>query len=112
MPPADRIMMRDVYEHVQSYGYKLNVVSEVETDTTIVNLVAQGLGATILPRLAAEPIPDQVQVFALPVPLSRLIGAAVVSGALHTPAIYAFLDVLKSLGNSIAAESPRAAATA
>lgn len=102
MPPADRIMMREVYDHIQSHGYQLNVVSEVETDTTIVNLVAQGLGATVLPRLAAEPIPPQVQVFGLPVPLVRLIGAAVLSDALHTPAIYAFLDVLKTLGQSIA----------
>jgi DNA-binding transcriptional LysR family regulator len=112
MPPADRIMMRDVYEHVQSYGYQLNVVSEVETDTTIVNLVAQGLGATILPRLAAEPIPPQVQVFALPVPLGRIIGAAVLGGALHTPAVYAFLDVLKALGSSIAASATRSTVAA
>ncbi|WP_240966379.1 LysR family transcriptional regulator [Nodosilinea sp. P-1105] len=95
MPPADRIMMRDVYDHIQSLGHKLNVISEVETDTTIVNLVAQGLGATVLPRLAAEPIPPQVQVFSLPVPLTRVIGVAVLADALHTPAIYAFLDVLK-----------------
>ncbi len=112
MPPADRIMMRDVYEHVQAYGYQLNVVSEVETDTTIVNLVAQGLGATILPRLAAEPIPTQVQVFALPVPLGRIIGAAVMAGAMHTPAIYAFLDVLKALGSSLAANALRTTAAA
>ncbi|WP_052050833.1 LysR family transcriptional regulator [Leptolyngbya sp. KIOST-1] len=108
MPPADRIMMRDVYDHVQAHGYQLNVVSEVETDTTIVNLVAQGLGATILPRLAAEPIPERVQVFDLPVPLVRVIGAAVLGNGLHTPAIYAFLDVLKSLGNSLAAPATAA----
>ncbi|PSR17235.1 LysR family transcriptional regulator [filamentous cyanobacterium CCP3] len=102
MPPADRIMMRDVYDHFQAHGYSLNVVSEVETDTTIVNLVAQGLGATILPRLAAEPIPERVQVFDLPEPLVRVIGAAVLGNGLHTPAIYAFLDVLKTLGSSIA----------
>ena len=97
MPPVGRVMMRDVYDHIQQYGHSLNVISEVETDTTIVNLVAQGMGATILPRLAAEPIPANVQVFSLPVPLSRVIGAAVMSEALHTPAIYSFLDVLKSL---------------
>mgnify|MGYP002780608673 CR=1 FL=1 len=108
MPPADRIMMREVYDHVQSHGYQLNVVSEVETDTTIVNLVAQGLGATILPRLAAEPIPERVQVFDLPVPLVRTIGAAVLDKGLHTPAIYAFLDVLKTLSHSLAASSAQA----
>lgn len=109
MPPADRIMMRDVYDHFQAHGYQLNIISEVETDTTIVNLVAQGVGATILPRLAAEPIPPGVQVFDLPVPLVQTIGAAVVDKGLHTPAIYAFLDVLKTLGRSLGGASPQAA---
>lgn len=97
MPPVGRVMMRDVYDHIQHYGYSLNVVSEVETDTTIVNLVAQGIGATVLPRLAAEPIPEGIHVFSLPVPLSREIGAAVLAEGLHTPAIYRFLEVLKTL---------------
>jgi DNA-binding transcriptional LysR family regulator len=108
MPPADRIMMREVYDHVQAHGYALNVVSEVETDTTIVNLVAQGLGATILPRLAAEPIPAAVQVFPLPEPLMRVVGAAVLANALHTPAIYAFLEVLQDLSPAIATAPPAA----
>jgi DNA-binding transcriptional LysR family regulator len=97
MPPVGRVMMKDVYEHLQAHGHSLHVISEVETDTTIVNLVAQGMGATILPRLAAEPIPPSVQVFSLPTPLSRVIGAAILADALHTPAIYGFLDVLKTL---------------
>ena len=97
MPPLDRVMMRDVYAHIQAHGHHLNVVSEVETDTTIVNLVAQGMGATILPRLAAEPIPSAVQVFSLPESLSRMIGAAILAEGLHTPAIYSFLEVLKAL---------------
>jgi DNA-binding transcriptional LysR family regulator len=97
MPPVGRVMMKEVYEHVQAHGHSLHVISEVETDTTIVNLVAQGMGATILPRLAAEPIPPSVQVFSLPTPLSRVIGAAILTDALHTPAIYGFLDVLKTL---------------
>ena len=98
MPPADRVMMQDVYEHVRAQGVKLNITSEVETDTTIVNLVAQGLGATILPRLAAEPIPTQIRIFSLPNPLLRVIGVAVLANALHTPATYAFLELLKQKG--------------
>jgi DNA-binding transcriptional LysR family regulator len=47
MPPVDRVMMQDVYAQIQAHGHPLNVVSEVETDTPIVNLVAQGMGATI-----------------------------------------------------------------
>lgn len=96
MPPVNDIMMRSVYQHAQAYGYKLNVVYEVETDATIVSLVAQGLGATILPRLAAQPIPSNVQVCSLPVPLERSIGVAVLADALHLPAVYALLDILRN----------------
>jgi hypothetical protein len=52
-------------------------------------------GAAILPRLAAIPIPEGVQVKALPVPLERLIGAAVLSNVLHSPAVFTFLDLLR-----------------
>ncbi|MBD0337385.1 MAG: LysR family transcriptional regulator, partial [Cyanobacteria bacterium Co-bin13] len=95
MPPADYIMMEQVYAHAQSYGYLLKVAYEVETDATIVGLVAQGLGASILPKLAAQPIPEGVRVFSLPVPLARTIGVAIVAEGLHAPVIYAFLELLK-----------------
>jgi DNA-binding transcriptional LysR family regulator len=95
MPPVKYLMMRPVYEHTQKYGCDLKVSYEVETDAAIVNLVAQGLGATILPRLAAEPIPTGVQVLSLPVPLVRIIGVAILAEVLHTPAVYAFLEMLK-----------------
>lgn len=94
MPPVDYIMMRPVYDHINAYGYRLKVAYEVETDATIVSLVAQGLGATILPRLAAQPIPPEVQVYSLPVPLERVIGVAILAEALHSPAVYAFMDSL------------------
>lgn len=96
MPPIDHAMMRPVFEHVNGYGYWLNVVNEIETDATTVNLVAQGLGGTILPKLAAHPIPQAVQVYSLPVPLKRSIGVAILTEALQPPVVYAFLDIVKS----------------
>ncbi|MEL6555043.1 MAG: LysR family transcriptional regulator [Cyanobacteria bacterium J06621_11] len=95
MPPVDYIMMRPVYEHINGLGYRLNVVNEVETDSATVNLVAQGLGGTILPRLAALPIPEAIRVYPLPIPLERPIGVAILTDALQPPAVYALLDVLK-----------------
>lgn len=94
MPPADYIMMRPVYEHINSLGYWLNVVNEVKTDAAIVKLVTQGLGGTILPRLAAEPIPKDVDIYSLPVPLKRQIGIAILEDALQPPAVYALLEIL------------------
>ena len=52
---------------INGLGYWLNVVNEIETDAATVSLVAQGLGGTILPRLAAEPIPEGVGVYSLPI---------------------------------------------
>ncbi|MEM9217538.1 MAG: LysR family transcriptional regulator [Cyanobacteria bacterium P01_F01_bin.150] len=102
MPPVDYIMMRPVYEHINSLGYWLNVANEVKTDAAIVKLVAQGLGGTILPRLAAKPIPENVGTYSLPVPLERQIGIAVLEDALQTPAVYALLEILKSPLNELA----------
>lgn len=97
MPPVNYVMMRQVYDQAAAAGYRLNVAYEVETDATIVGLVAQGLGATILPRLAAEPIPSNIPVYSLPTPIERVIGVAVLAEALHPPAIYAFLDILRTV---------------
>ncbi|WP_404788741.1 LysR family transcriptional regulator [Altericista sp. CCNU0014] len=96
--PANYRMMQQVYDHVRSQGYTLKAAYEVETDATIVNLVAQGLGATILPRLAAEPIPPHVRAYSLPVPFARVIGVAVLAEGLHLPAVYAFLETIKGKG--------------
>lgn len=95
MPPEESIMMQEVHEYAKASGYSLTAAYKVGTDATIVQLVAQGLGATILPRLAAEPIPPNIHVYSLPVPLYRVIGAAILSDALHSPAVFAFLDSLK-----------------
>ncbi|HHP7246068.1 MAG TPA: LysR family transcriptional regulator [Elainellaceae cyanobacterium] len=95
MPPINDVMMRRVYNHLYSHGCRPNIAYEVETDSTIVSLVAQGLGATILPRLAAEPIPANVKAYSLPDPLERIIGVAVLAHAMHPPPVYAFLDILK-----------------
>ena len=48
-----------------------------------------------LPRLAAEPVPNAVQVYSLPVPLYRSIGTAILTEPLQPPAVYALLDILK-----------------
>ncbi|MBD1878010.1 LysR family transcriptional regulator [Coleofasciculus sp. FACHB-T130] len=78
--------------------YPLNIAYEIKEDSTIVSMVEQGLGAAILPRLAAEPVPTGVRVCSLPAPLERVIGVAVLANALHTPAVYAFLDAIRNTG--------------
>lgn len=86
-----------VRNHTLSFDFPLKVAYEVNEDSTIVSMVVQGLGAAILPRLAAEPIPKAIQVCSLPIPLERVIGVAVLANALQTPAVFAFLDILRNV---------------
>ena len=85
-----------VYAHCAAFGKTLDAAYHLRADSTIVSMVARGLGATIIPRLAAEPIPTSVQVFSLPVPLFRIIRVAVLANALLSPPVFAFLEMLKA----------------
>jgi DNA-binding transcriptional LysR family regulator len=87
-----------VRNHWAQWGQSIKVAYEIKEDSTIVSMVSQGLGAAILPRLAALPIPDGVLVRSLPVALERIIGAAIAANTLHSPAVFTFLDLLKGTG--------------
>ncbi len=77
----------------------------IRHDSSMVAMVQQGLGIAILPRLAAEPVPPDVQVVPLPFPISRPIGATILKDGLHTPALYAFLDALREKGEFSSAQA-------
>ncbi len=81
-------------EYLFQLPIKLEVAYELNEDSTIVSMVAQGLGMTILPYLAAIPVPSQVVTCPLPQPLKRPLAAVVVEDSFHSPAVYAFLDTL------------------
>ena len=87
-----------VRNHWSQWQQSFKVAYEIKEDSTIVSMVAQGLGAAILPRLAALPIPEGIEVRSLPVPLERAIGAVVLANVLHPPAVFAFLDLLRGTG--------------
>ena len=74
----------------------LSIAYEMREDSTMISMARQGLGAAIIPLLAATPVPPELKVYSLPTPLKRIIKTAVVKDALHTPAVYAFLDTLKN----------------
>lgn len=92
---APHIHTRTVQDHLAQFGYRLNVAYEVKEDSTILGMVKRGLGATIMARLAAEPIPSEIRVCSLPVPLERAIGAAILKNAMLPKAVFVFLDGLK-----------------
>lgn len=85
-----------VREHWSRWGQDLKITYVIKEDSTIVSMVAQGLGAAILPRLAALPIPVEVQVRSLPEPLERIIGVATLAQTPCSPAVDVFIALLRS----------------
>lgn len=75
----------------------IEVTYLIASDSTAVSMTRQGLGITILPRLAAQPIPQEVNVAQLPFEISRPLGISWHKNALLTPATFALLDVFKDL---------------
>jgi len=86
-----------IEEYIQSAPVRLNIAYEVSEDSTVVGMVVQGLGAAIMPCLAAAPLPGGIRVCRLPVPFERVIGAVMLADALQTPAVYAFLETLQQV---------------
>ncbi|HEY9300299.1 MAG TPA: LysR family transcriptional regulator [Phormidium sp.] len=90
------------HDYIRPYldqaDYPIKIAYEIREDSTMVSMVSQGLGAAIMPRLAAEPLPPGIKECNLPVPLQRIIGVAILANALHPPAVYAFLDALRNTG--------------
>ena len=85
-----------VRDHWAKWKQPFEVAYAIKEDSTIVSMVAQGLGAAILPRLAALPIPDGVYARSLPIRLNRVIGAATLATTPLSPAAKAFLEILQS----------------
>jgi len=90
---------RTVVEHLAQFGCTLNIAFEVQQDSTLVSMVQQGLGAAIVARLAAEPIPPEIQVRRLPEPLSRAIALVTAEDALLSQATFAFCDRFQAFLN-------------
>ena len=84
-----------VNAHFLQFGQTLKVDYELREDSTILSMVKQGLGATVMARLAAEPIPERIEMRSLPVPLERVIGVVILADALLPRAVFSFLDILK-----------------
>ena len=96
LPLPDDGCRYNLDHYLQRHGQTILPAYEVKEDSTIVSMVRRGLGTTIIAQLAAEPIPADVVVRSLPVPLQRVIGVITLADALQTPPVFAFLDTLKA----------------
>ena len=96
LPLPDDGCRYNIDQYLLRHGQQVTPAYEVKEDSTVVGMVRRGLGATIIARLAAQPIPDDVVVCELPEPLERVIGVITLADALQTPPVFAFLDTLKA----------------
>jgi len=94
-----------IRDRLSQLGEGIQVAYRIRHDSSITSMVQQGLGIAILPELASRPVPQGVQVCRLPFSLSRSLGATLLKDALHSPAVYAFLDALRSTGNFAGAKA-------
>lgn len=100
LPPEDDSCRSQIQQHLAHLNQVFKPAYEVREDSTLVSMVRQGLGAAIVPRLAAEPLPPTIQIRSLPVALERVIGVATLAEVAQPPAVYAFLDTLREMSRS------------
>lgn len=90
----DNSCFHAVRDYFQAAGYRLEPRYQFRETSTILKMVAQGLGTAIVPRLSTHTLPPEIKVLALPTPLTREVSITTLAEALHTPAVFAFLEAL------------------
>lgn len=69
---------------------------QLREDTSVLALVASGVGFSILPRLAVEPVPAGVALWPLGLELRRELGVVALPGVGRRPAVRAVRQLLRS----------------
>jgi len=88
---------KEIIEQLQAAQPPVEIDYLIANDSTSVSMTRQGLGIALLPKLATQPIPQQVRVAQLPVKMVRPLGLSWPKETLLTPATYAFLDTFRHL---------------
>lgn len=86
---------RHLREHWEKSGTTLEPAFRIREDSVAMGMVGQGLGFSILPRLAVEPLPEGVRATHLPTPLERVISVVYTRRKLRQPALREFVAAMK-----------------
>ncbi len=87
---------RHIREHWESQGVNLEPAFRIREDSVILGMVAQGLGISVLPRLAVEPLPPGVRASSLPTPLERVMSVVATRRKLRQPVLREFLQAIQN----------------
>jgi DNA-binding transcriptional LysR family regulator len=88
--------MSHIQDHWEQHGVNLEPAFRIREDSVILGMVAQGLGFSILPRLAVEPLPANVRATSLPTPFERIMNVVVTRRKLRQPAIREFTQAIRN----------------
>ncbi len=85
-----------VREHWEQHGISLEPAFRIRDDSVILGMVAQGLGISIMPRLAIEPLPAGIRASPLPTPLERVMSVVMTRRKLRQPVLREFVNAIKA----------------
>ncbi|MEM6450120.1 MAG: LysR family transcriptional regulator [Cyanobacteria bacterium P01_D01_bin.105] len=88
---------KELIDHLQAAQPTVEIEYFISNDSTAVSMTRQGLGISLMPELAAQPIPAQVRVAQLPFQMVRPLGLSWLKNTLLTPATYAFLETFRPI---------------
>lgn len=97
LPPPEDGCRELLSRYFAQVGHPLTPAYEVKEDSTALGMVQQGLGMTIMAKLAAEPLPPAITVAELPQSIERIIGVIYLTEALQPPPVYAFIETLQQV---------------
>lgn len=87
---------RGVAEACRQAGFRSSLTMQLCEESSILALVASGVGFSILPRLAAEPVPAGVAVWPLGLEHRRELGIVTLPGVGRRPAVRAVREMLRA----------------
>ncbi len=93
--PNQNTCFKQIQNYFAEAEHHFQPAEQVRESDTIVNLVAAGSGAAILPQLSVFHVPDGVTACQLPKPLQRIVVAATPKDKDLSHAVWAFIDFLK-----------------
>lgn len=85
-----------ILEECRKAGFGAQPARFLTTDSSIIAMVRQGLGFTILPRLAVFPEPDGVSVMALPFAAKRSFAVVALPETARTEAVKVVIEQLRN----------------
>lgn len=95
--PNQNSCFKQIEHHFEKVGYQFQPAEQVRESDTIVNLVAAGAGAAILPGLSVFHLPSGVTICQLPQPLQRIVVVATLKNTDLSHAVWAFTDFIQQL---------------